>query len=42
MRLADRCGEDFEFGVILYAGRDKLPLIDELILVMPLSELWEW
>ena len=41
VRLADRCGEDFEFGVLLYTGRDRLPLADERILAVPLSELWE-
>ena len=41
VRLADRCGEDFESGVLLYAGRDRLPLADKRILAVPLSELWE-
>ena len=41
IRLADRCGEDFECGVLLYAGRDRLPLADGRILAVPLSELWE-
>ena len=41
VRLADRCGEDFESGVLLYAGRDCLPLADKRILAVPLSELWE-
>ncbi len=41
IRLADRCGEDFECGVLLYAGRDRLPLAGERILAVPLSELWE-
>ena len=41
VRLADRCGEDFESGVLLYTGRDRLPLADERILAVPLSELWE-
>ena len=41
-RLADRCGHDFESGVLLYAGRgDVLPLGDPRILAVPLSELWE-
>ena len=40
-RLAARCGEDFESGVLLYAGRDRLPLADKRILAVPLSELWE-
>ena len=41
VRLAARCGEDFESGVLLYIGRDRLPLADERILAVPLSELWE-
>ena len=41
VRLAARCGEDFEFGVLLYTDRDRLPLADERILAVPLSELWE-
>ena len=41
MRLAARCGEDFEFGVLLYAGRDRLRLGNERLLAVPLSELWE-
>ncbi|MXZ87790.1 MAG: DUF4143 domain-containing protein, partial [Dehalococcoidia bacterium] len=41
VRLAARCGEDFESGVLLYTGRDRLPLADERILAVPLSELWE-
>lgn len=41
VRLADRCGADFESGVLLYAGRDRLPLADKRMLAVPLSELWE-
>ena len=41
VRLAARCGEDFESGVLLYTGRDRLPLADGCILAVPLSELWE-
>ncbi|MCY3664132.1 MAG: hypothetical protein OXH81_00600 [Gemmatimonadetes bacterium] len=41
MRLAARCGEDFESGVLLYTGRDRLPLADERILAVSMSELWE-
>ena len=40
-RLADRCGDDFESGVLLYAGRDVLPLGDRRMFAVPLSELWE-
>ena len=41
VRLADRCGEDFVSGVLLYAGRDCLPLADKRMLAVPLCELWE-
>ena len=41
MWLTARCGEDFESGVLLYTGRGRLPLVDERILTVPLSELWE-
>ncbi len=40
-RLADRCGKDFESGVLLYAGKDVLPLGDRRLLAAPLSELWK-
>ena len=29
------------WGTLLYTGRDQLPLADERILAVPLSELWE-
>lgn len=41
VRLADRCGEDFVSGVLLYDGRDCLPLADKRMLAVPLCELWE-
>lgn len=41
VRLADRCRGGFEFGVVLYAGRDVLPLRDPRLLAVPLSALWE-
>ena len=40
-RLADRCGEDFDSGVLFYAGRDVLPLGDRRMQAVPLRELWE-
>ena len=40
-RLADRCGGDFAAGVLLYAGRDLLPLGDPRMRAVPLSALWE-
>ena len=40
-RLAALCGDDFEGGILLYNGRDILPLADERMLAVPLGELWE-
>lgn len=40
-RLAALCGDDFEGGILLYNGRDILPLAAERTLAVPLSELWE-
>ena len=39
MRLAALCGDDFEGGVLLYNGRDILPMEDERMLAVPLREL---
>ncbi len=39
-RLADRCGKDFQRGILLYAGRDIMSLVDKRMLAMPLNELW--
>ena len=39
-RLAALCGSDFAGGFLLYNGRDILPLADERMLAVPLSELW--
>ena len=41
VRLAERCGDDFESGALLYAGRDVFPLRDERLHAVPLSRLWE-
>ena len=41
VRLAERCGDDFESGTLLYAGRDVFPLRDERLHAVPLSRLWE-
>ena len=41
VRLAERCGEDFQQGLLLYSGEDLLPLADKRMLAVPLSELWE-
>ena len=40
-RLAERCGDDFERGILLYTGRDVLPLNDHRMLAVPIHELWE-
>lgn len=40
MRLAALCGDDFEGGMVLYNGRDVLPMADERVLAVPLREIW--
>ena len=40
-RLAALCGDDFAGGILLYNGRDVLPLADDRMLAVPLGELWE-
>ena len=40
LRLAERCGDDFQRGIVLYGGRDLLPLRGERILAVPISRLW--
>ena len=40
-RLADYCGKDFKRGILLYTGKDILPLRDKRLLAVPVSELWE-
>jgi uncharacterized protein len=39
-RLAERCGKDFQGGMILYAGASILRTTDPRILAVPLAELW--
>ena len=39
-RLAERCGKDYQRGILLYAGQDLLPLADKRMLAVPLNELW--
>lgn len=39
-RLADHCGKDFKGGILLYTGKDILPLRDKRLLAVPVSELW--
>ena len=40
-RLANICGDDFQQGILFYAGPDQLPLPDKRMLAVPLSALWE-
>ena len=40
-RLADQCGDDFQQGIVLYTGADRLPMGDGRLLAVPLRELWE-
>ena len=40
LRLAERCGDDFQRGIVLYDGRDLLPLRGERIFAVPISRLW--
>ncbi len=39
-RLAEHCGDDFQAGMITYAGASTLPTADQRILAVPLSKLW--
>ena len=41
LRLAEQCGEDFQQGIVLYTGRDSLPMRDKRLLAVPISALWE-
>ena len=40
LRLAQRCGDSFQRGIVLHDGRDLLPLHGERILAVPISRLW--
>lgn len=40
-RLAEQAGEDFQAGIVLYAGESILPSGDDRFLAVPLSKLWE-
>lgn len=40
-RLADQCGDDYQGGVLLYAGDSAFALGDGRTLAMPLARLWE-
>jgi len=39
-KLAERCGDHFQSGVLLHAGRSSHRLGDPRILAVPLTELW--
>jgi len=39
-RLADRCGQHYQGGIMLYGGRDTLPIAPINTLAVPISELW--
>ena len=39
-RLAAQCGENFQSGILLYTGRDCLPVGNTPFLAVPFSRLW--
>jgi len=39
-RLAGQCGKIFQSGILLYGGKDILPLGDTSFLAVPFSKLW--
>lgn len=40
-RLAERCGHDFQPGIVLYNGTDTLPLGNTPFHAVPFRKLWE-
>ena len=40
LRLATRCGDDFQKGIVLYNGDKIMPFASGRVLAVPLSELW--
>jgi hypothetical protein len=40
-RLAEHCGDDYQGGVLLYAGTNAFALDGKRNLAVPLSRLWE-
>ncbi len=40
LRVAERCGDDFQRGIVLYDGRDLLPLRGGRMFAVPISLLW--
>jgi len=39
-RLASQCGNDFQQGIVLYAGSDRLPIAGGHLLAVPIADLW--
>ncbi|MDD3276217.1 MAG: ATP-binding protein [Kiritimatiellales bacterium] len=40
-RLAGQCGKKFQSGILLYGGKDILPLGNTSFLAVPFSKLWD-
>jgi len=40
LRLAERCGSDFQRGILLHTGPSPLPMKDPRLTAMPVGELW--
>ncbi|MDH4470421.1 MAG: ATP-binding protein [Verrucomicrobiae bacterium] len=40
-RLADRCGKNFQGGLVFHNGNTTFPLSDKRFLALPLKKLWE-
>lgn len=40
-RLAGQCGKNFQAGILLYAGKDILPIGQTPFMAVPFSKLWE-
>jgi len=39
-RLAGQCGDDFQQGIVLYTGPDRLPIAGGQRLAVPIADLW--
>ena len=39
-RLAAQCGRDFQQGIVLYTGPDRLPIAGGNLLAVPIADLW--
>ncbi|MDR2881622.1 MAG: hypothetical protein LBV29_06950 [Azoarcus sp.] len=40
-RLAEQCGEDYQGGVVLYAGTNTYALKGNNVFAVPLAALWD-